>query len=49
MVDADVMGLNMMKKKALVDYEDVVDDDEEILVELDENIDWMLELNGFHY
>jgi hypothetical protein len=48
-VDVDVMGLNMMKKKALVDYEDVVDDDEEILVELDENIDWRLELNGFHY
>jgi hypothetical protein len=38
-VDVDVMDPNMTKKIALVNYEDVVDDDEEILMELDENID----------
>ena len=40
-VDADVMDPNMMKRKGVVDYEDVVDDSEEILVELDENNDWI--------
>lgn len=50
MVDVDVMDPNRMKKIVLVvDYEDVVDDDEERQVELDENNDWILEWNGFHY
>jgi len=29
-VDVDVMDPNMMKKKLVMDYEDVVDDDEEL-------------------
>jgi hypothetical protein len=41
-VDVVVMGPNRMKKMLVVDFEDVVDaDDEDISVELDENIDWI--------
>lgn len=40
-VDVDVMGPNMMRKKVVMDYVYVVDDFEEILEELDVNIDWM--------
>ncbi len=38
----------MMKIKLVVDYEDVVDDDEEIGVEFDENNDWIWDWNDFH-
>jgi hypothetical protein len=38
-VDVDVMDPNMKKKIGVVDYEDVVDDEEEISMEFDENND----------
>lgn len=38
----------MKKKTMVIDYEDDVDDGEEIWVVLDESNDWMLELNDFH-
>jgi hypothetical protein len=41
--DAVVMDPNRMRKKVAVGYEDDVDDDEEIQVELDENNEWTLE------
>ncbi len=46
--DVDVMDPNMMKKILVVDYEDVVDNDEEISMELDENNDSMRVLNDLH-